>query len=242
MIQIVRTDDECPGDERALNQHKIAIARSASEIEEISKCERNNWTWSKLVRNLNKPQFCEELFSETHNCLIAGHHSPHKPALKYWSPVQLGKTQSGQVQVLGVSCAVFDFVGITREDLEELIALQTSFRWLGWFMHPLFEHTAQNPHVRIVMPFAENLEPPKAYAASRLLAYDLSRRVSGVFELVANKSFNPCRMLCWPIMPEGKEYWSVMNYGSVVYVDALLDEYPNWREPDMGIELTSNTV
>ncbi len=231
MTDMIRTMNESPELIDQLDTWKIAIVQDDSHSR-FSDSSSEDWSWNKLKQKLGMT--CDSpgvTISETETAQPACT-AGQAIASTHWSPARYGRTKNGQQELLGVSCAVYDFVGMSPEQLDEILALDTGLGWQGWFLYSLPCHTAHKSSFRIVMPFSELLEPADANAACRLLAMELAEFSSDVFDLVAPESFDIFRKLSWPTESNTFDFWSVDNYGSVVYVDMLLDQYPEWKDDE----------
>lgn len=115
----------------------------------------------------------------------------------------------------------FDYDVIDQWDVTEIIE---TYKDLAYVMYTTASHTPEKPRIRMVLPLSRpaNVEEFCCVTRTAGARFDL--------EKLARESDTPAQMMFLPTKKSGAEFWSKINEGLMIDVDATLGVYNDWTD------------
>lgn len=117
----------------------------------------------------------------------------------------------------------FDYDTIDQWDVTEILE---SYKDFAYVMYTTASHTNEKPRIRMILPLSRPATMEEFCCVTRTVGarFDL--------EKLARESDTPAQMMFLPTVKKGAEFWSKVNPGLPIDVDATLGVYGDWKDRD----------
>lgn len=106
-------------------------------------------------------------------------------------------------------------------DFVEQLQLTTAY---GWAVYSTHKHKPDAPRMRLIVPTSRAVDPEEYEAVMRKMAEEIG------MQFFDSTTFQPSRLMYWPSASRDAEYIFEYNDDKPLDVDAVLAQYPDWRD------------
>lgn len=199
-----------------MDNRKYDIATAHSRL--AKKWRNRKVTWDELVEKCSKTKRTDETVGQYAHMSHEEQSSIKDVGGFVGGYLTDGKRRNGQVAFRSMATLDIDYGTM---DVWDDFTLQYSCAALLYSTH---KHTPENPRLRLVIPFSRDVKPEEYEPVCRRIAASLG------IDLFDVTTYQLPRLFYWPSTSSDGVYVFEHQDGEPLDVDAVLEEYTDWRD------------